>query len=366
MRGSEYAPAGGLAAPTVWSLKSVTIKDVAREADVSVASVSRVLNGVGRVGEATRARILNTAERLRYIPHEGARSLITRRTATIGMVLPDLHGEFFSEMLRGADSAARARGLHLLVSTSHGDPEEAAAALRSMRGRVDGLLLMSPHLDSEFLKRHLPDGLPALLMIGPSVEGRPGVRIEDFEGAATMVRHLADNGRRRIAHIAGPAANHDAAERLRGYLAARPEPLGDEYVVRGDFTVRSGYAAGRLLAALDPMPDAIFAANDMMAAGCIDALRKLGIAVPGQIAIGGFDDVPLAALLRPALTTMRVNVADFGRRALDQLAATIEDMTRDPADDSIVPELVIRESSGGLGRREQALVGSSETGRYVE
>jgi LacI family transcriptional regulator len=348
-------------------LKSVTIKDVAREADVSIASVSRVLNGVGRVGEATRTRILSTAERLRYIPHEGARSLITRRTATIGMVLPDLHGEFFSEILRGADAAARARGLHLLVSTSHGDPEEAAAALRSMRGRVDGLLLMSPHLDAEFLKRHLPEGLPAMLMNAPAIEGRASFRVRDYEGAATMVRHLAANGRRRIAHIAGPAANHDAAERLRGYLAARPQAVDDSYVVRGDFTVRSGYAAGRLLAALDPMPDAIFAANDMMAAGCMDALRELGIAVPDRIAIGGFDDVPLAGLLRPPLTTMRVNVADLGRQALDGLATIIEQPGAEATSEFMIPELVVRESCG-CGRREpeDVTIPTYAPGRYVE
>ena len=348
-------------------MKTVTIKDVAREADVSIASVSRVLNGVGRVGEATRTRILKTAERLRYVPHEGARSLIMRRTATIGIVLPDLHGEFFSELLRGADNAARARGLHLLVSTSHGNPEEAAAAIRSMRGRVDGLLLMSPHLDHAFVARHLPEGLPTVLMNAAAFDGKSAVDVEDYVGAVTMVRHLAGNGRRRIAHIAGPVGNSDATERLRGYLDARPEPLDDGYVVRGDFSVASGYAAGLALAALSPRPDAIFAANDMMAAGCIDALDELGIAVPGEIALGGFDDVPLAHFLRPPLTTMRINVADFGRKALERLASTIEQPT-EVESETVVPELVIRRSCGHRGRKAPKSNGedSLKQGRYVE
>lgn len=328
-------------------MKSVTIRDVAREADVSVASVSRVLNGVGRVGEATRARILETAERLRYVPHAAARSLITRRTATIGMVLPDFHGEFYSEMLRGADGEARGRGLHLLVSTSHGDTDEAAAAIRSMRGRVDGILVMSPHLDADFVSAHLPQALPAVLLNAPAIDGRPGVNVEHYTGAATMVRHLAGERRRRIAHIAGPVENTDAAERLRGYLDARPEPLDGRYVIHGDFSMASGHAAGIALSRLDPPPEAIFAANDMMAVGCIEGLRSVGIDVPGDIAVGGFDDIPLAALIRPALTTMRIEVAALGALALRRLVGLIEAPDEAVAtEDRIVPKLVVRESCG--------------------
>ena len=325
----------------------MTIKDVAREADVSVASVSRVLNGVGRVGETTRQKILKTAERLHYVPHAGARSLITRRTATIGMVLPDFHGEFFSEMLRGADGEARARALHLLVSTSHGDTAEAAAAIRSMRGRVDGLLVMSPHLDAEFVCAHLPHSLPAVLLNAPAIDGRPGVNVEHYSGAATMVRHLAGEHRRRIAHIAGPAENIDAAERLRGYVEARPEPLDERYVIHGDFSMASGYAAAIALSRLDPRPEAIFAANDMMAVGCIEGLRSVGLDVPGDIAVGGFDDIPLAALIRPALTTMRIEVAALGALALRRLVSLIDAPGEaEPSEDRIVPELVVRDSCG--------------------
>ena len=329
------------------SLKAVTIKDVAREAHVSVASVSRVLNGVGRVGEPTRQKILKAAERLRYVPHEGARSLITRRTATIGMVLPDFYGEFFSEMLRGADGEARRRGLHLLVSTSHGDTEEAAAAIRAMRGRVDGILVMSPHLDGDFVSEHLPETLPSVLLNAPAIDGRPGVNVEHYSGAATMVRHLAAGHRRRIAHIAGPVCNTDAAERLRGYVDARPEALDERYLVHGDFSMESGYVAGMKLGRLNLMPEAVFAANDMMAVGCIEAFRSLGIEVPRDVAVGGFDDVPLAALLRPALTTMRIDVAALGGLALRRLAALIEAPGEDePGEDRILPELVVRESCG--------------------
>lgn len=341
--------------------KSVTIKDVAREAGVSIASVSRVLNNVGRVGVATRERILDTAERLRYVPHEGARSLIRQRTATIGMVLPDLHGEFFSELLRGADAAARALGLHLLVSTSHGELDEAASAIRSMRGRVDGVLLMSPHFDADFTARHLTGDLPVVLLNAQPDAGPHVVSIDDYAGAVVMVRHLASTGRTRIAHIAGPTGNTDAAERLRGYYDARGGPSDSRYVFQGDFSVESGRAAALAFAALDPRPDAIFAANDMMAAGCMDALEECGVDVPDEIAVGGFDDVPLAHFLSPPLTTMRIDVARFGRKAIEQLVGVIGGGTALPADagERVIPQLVIRQSCG-QSRRPPIRVKSTE------
>src|SRR5258707_15765394 len=146
----------------------VTIKDVARESDVSAATVSRVVNGHGNVTDATRARILSVAERLRYVPDSAARSLITGLTHTIGVLLPDMHGEYFSELIRGIDRAARLRGLHLLVSSSHGDANEAVLGLRAMNGRVDGVLIMSPYVDANLLDKALPASLPAGVMNTPA------------------------------------------------------------------------------------------------------------------------------------------------------------------------------------------------------
>src|SRR5690349_19392655 len=143
---------------------AVTIKDVAKAARVSVATVSRALSGSDKVTDDTRRRVGAVASKLGYVPHEAARSLSNRRTQCIGAVLPDLHGEFFSELIRGIDRAARAHGLHLLLSSSHGDAAELAAALRAMRGRVDGLLVMSSYADNEVLDKNLQPTLPAVLM----------------------------------------------------------------------------------------------------------------------------------------------------------------------------------------------------------
>ncbi|HEU4878961.1 MAG TPA: LacI family DNA-binding transcriptional regulator, partial [Gemmatimonadaceae bacterium] len=142
----------------------VTIKDVARQANVSVATVSRVFSGANVVREETSRRIRDVAARLRYTPHSGARSLITSKTHTLGVLLPDLYGEFFSEIIRGIDAAARRKGFHLLVSSSHSDRREVESALRAMRGRVDGVILMSPDLDAGALVANLPEDQAVVLL----------------------------------------------------------------------------------------------------------------------------------------------------------------------------------------------------------
>jgi LacI family transcriptional regulator, galactose operon repressor len=328
---------------------AVTIKDVAREARVSVASVSRALNGHSKMTEDTRERILGVVERLRYVPHPSARSLITRRTNTIGALLPDLHGEFFSELIRGIDLAARARGLHLLVSSSHGDASEVAAASRAMHGRVDGMLVMSPQVDGQFARDDLPEDLPIVLLNTPPTDAHhPTLNIDDFGGARAMVEHLIGCGYRRIAMIAGPERNFDAAERLRGFRYAMREhaPGVEPLILPGEFTEESGQAAGRRLLAASPRPEAVFAANDMMAVGCLFALNEAGVRVPQDIALAGFDDIPIARFVAPPLTTVRVRIADLGRSALERLAQRLEnpEAGQEPMQ-TLGCEVIVRESS---------------------
>jgi LacI family transcriptional regulator len=332
---------------------AATIKDVARAAKVSVASVSRALNGHPSVTEDTRKLVLAAARSLRYIPHSGARSLSTKRTDTIGVVLPDLYGEFFSELIRGIDVAARRRGLHLLVSSSHGDAGEAAYALRAMSGRVDGLIIMSPHVDAGFLAENLPAMLP-IVLLNTHVTGDQysSLAVDNYGGAAAVVQHLVEIGHRRLTMIAGPENNFEAAERLRGFreTLARLVPAFDPHdvlVLRGDFTEESGYRAGHQLQALKRLPDAVFAANDMMAIGCLFALGEAGLQVPRDIALVGFDDIPTARFIAPPLTTVRVRITDMGSRALECLAFQIDNPegTRTSAQ-VLQTELVVRRSCG--------------------
>ncbi len=325
----------------------VTIKDVAREAGVSVATVSRALNGSASVTAQTRRRIAGVAARLHYVPHGAARSLVTRRTQTIGALLPDLFGEFFSELIRGIDLAARARGLQLLVSSSHGDAAEAATALRAMQGRVDGLLIMSPHVDASFLREHLSAALPAVLMNTPVGDKHYAtLNIDNYGGAQAMTRHLLGCGYRDIAFITGPFDNFDAAERLKGFREASAKSARTR-LMQGDFTEESGHRAGRELAAMRQRPQAIFAANDMMAIGCLLALKEAGLRVPEDIALAGFDDIPIARYVNPPLTTVRVRIVDLGQGALEQLVARMETPDTPPAR-TLACEVVPRGSSGRI------------------
>jgi LacI family transcriptional regulator len=329
---------------------AVTIKIVAKEAGVSVASVSRALNGHESVTAKTRKHIESVATRLRYIPHSAARSLITRRTDTVGALLPDLYGEFFSELIRGIDLAARVRGLHLLVSSSHGNASEAAVALRAMQGRVDGMLILSPHVDTEFLHDHLPDALP-IVLLNSSVKSPqyPVLNVDNYGGAYAMVRHLLGIGHKKIAFITGPENNFDAQQREQGYRAAMakhaPKIVLD--IVAGDFSEESGHAAGRQFLSRALRPDAVFAANDMMAVGCLYAFAEHGVSVPEDIALAGFDDIPIARYVVPSLSTVRVRIVDLGRSALERLASVLEkpDEANDAAQ-TLRCEIVVRKTCG--------------------
>lgn len=346
---------------------AVTIKDVAREAQVSVATVSRALNGHRSVTPETRARIHKVAAELRFTPSSAARSLITRRTHTIGALLPDLHGEYFSELIRGIDLAARARGLHLLLSSSHGDMQEAVAALRAMHGRVDGLLLMSPQGDGRQLEASLAPGLPAVLInTRPGEQKLAAFEVDNRGGARAMVRHLAACGHRHIAFIAGPEHNHEAAERLAGYreALAKELPGATEQVLPGDFTEEAGRRAGQLLAALSARPSAVFAANDMMALGCLGALRDAGLTVPQDIALAGFDDVPIVRYVQPALTTVRVPIVELGTLALKALAGAIESPDKPVAPyRTLQVKVVVRQSCLASSQIADDLAGVPWAGR---
>ena len=328
-----------------------TIKDVAREANVSVATVSRVFNDSGPVSDETRQRIRDVAERLRYYPHGGARSLITSKTSTIGVLLPDLYGEFFSEVIRGMDQAAQRSGYHVLVSSSHDAKDEIEAAMRAMRGRVDGLIVMSPHLDATSLVANVPATLPIVLLnCAVTGDDYDALTIENRRGAHAMVLHLLALGHRAIAIITGAEGNYDAAERLSGYRAAMREAgiaVPNEWELPGDFTEASGYRAVGGLLALAPRPTALFAANDSMAIGAMSGLREAGLRVPDDIAVAGFDDVPLARYVSPPLTSVHVAIAELGARAVQTLLHAVDNKNAHTRrHHRLATTLVIRESTG--------------------
>jgi len=257
-------------------------------------------------------------------------------------------------VIRGIDHAARGAGLHLLLSSSHADTEELIAALRAMRGRIDGLIVMAPDVDApKALELSRPDTPLVLIDPGLGVEGCDTITIANHDGARALVEHLLGLGHRRIASISGPRGNIDAEQRLAGYrLALRQRGIerDPDLEIEGDFSEPSGYEAVERLLALKRRPTAVFAANDYMAIGVMGALSDAGVRVPQGMAVGGFDDIAMSRYLNPPLTTVRVDAYRLGQRAAARLiraegTAPSRKWTRE-----VLPTtLVIRGSCGAAG-----------------
>jgi LacI family transcriptional regulator len=227
----------------------------------------------------------------------------------------------------------------LLLSGSHADRDEMRAVVQAVRGLVDGLIIMSPDLDPHALVGELPQGIPAVLL-NAKVEGRPSITIDNAGGARDVVRHLASLGHKYIAFIGGPPQNADAEQRRRGFRAGVKAHGIEGIELAGDFTEDSGYEAGKAIAAMKPRPTAVFAANDSMAIGALSACRDARVRVPEHIALVGFDDIPIARFLDPPLTTVKVPIAELGRRGLQIL------VTEDSHPARLETSLVVRRSCG--------------------
>jgi LacI family transcriptional regulator len=330
---------------------NITIKDVARKANVSIATVSRVLNNRGIVEEETKKRVQEAVRELSYLPNNLGRSLSINRTEAIGLILPDLFGEFFSEVIRGVDQTAQQNNYHLLVSSSHSNRGEIKAAIQMMRGRVDGLIIMSPHIDAVTLNQNLPKSLPVVLM-NCIVDGDSfdSLNINNFDASFAITKHLIEHQHERIAIIRGAENNFDANERIRGYRTAIQKFLGGEsklVEIPGNFTEESGYEAVKTILKFSPRPTAIFASNDSMAIGALSALQDYSISVPNEMALVGFDDIPMAKYLSPSLTTIYVDIYSLGSLALEQILHAIKEKNEHQKQLSILPyRLMLRESCG--------------------
>ncbi len=321
---------------------SATIRDVARLAGFSVASVSRVLNNSGKVNPATRECVLSAVRELGYSPNLAARSLSTARSHAIGVILPDMHGEFFGELVRGMDRAASEHGYLLLLSNIHADPQMANHALAAMRGLVDGVILMAPQLPEMERESALPQGLPAVLVNSPGGHGHHALRIDNVGGVTAMVTHLLETGRRTIVHLAGARQNLDAMERQQAYrdTMARLAPDLPVRVLEGTFDDASGTVLTQRLIDEGLPVDAILAGNDMMALGALLTLREAGVAVPDRVAVAGFDDVPLARYLD--LSTISVDIVGLGMRAVEVLIAGMGGDASPPRTELNKTRLVLR------------------------
>ncbi|MBC7844182.1 MAG: LacI family DNA-binding transcriptional regulator [Gemmatimonadaceae bacterium] len=326
-----------------------TITDVAREAGVSAATVSRILNGRHHGDPAIRDRVQATALALGYVPHGGARSLVTRRNGALGVLLPNLFGEFWVEFLRGIDDTSRERGIHLLATSSHADPVQLRNAAAAMRGRVDGYLIVAPGNRADDVITMLAQTAPVVVVgIDARASGAPSLMIDNAAGARAVAEHAMSRGFRHLAMITGPETNGDAIARRDAFRAAIA-CAGDDVTLTefvGDFSQDSGWSAAHTMLAHPRRFEFCFACNDSMAIGAMSAFRDAGIRVPESLAIAGFDDVPMARYLTPALTTVHVPIEELGRRAMSMLiSSVVKGAPAKPTVQLITTTLIVRGST---------------------
>lgn len=328
----------------------VTISDVAREAGVSMMTVSRVINDKGEISPATRRRVLDVIERLGYRPSSIARGLATQRTGTLGLVVPDIANPFFSDVARGAEDKACAAGYNVVVCNTDESPQRETAALESLEEkRVDGLLLCSSRLTDKDLRSAL-DLHSAAVLVNCNLEGYQvgAILLDDEGGARAATRHLLQSGHRVVGFLAGPLASYSSRQRSKGYRAAL-EIAGMRYntawVRPCSHDVEGGQVAARELLTEHPEITALFCYNDLVAVGTLQACAELGRRVPQDLAIVGFDDIPMAALVTPALTTCRVPRYELGEQAMQLLLDRINGCTEECEEVVLQTELVIRASA---------------------
>ncbi|MDF1513124.1 MAG: LacI family DNA-binding transcriptional regulator [Anaerolineae bacterium] len=328
-----------------------TIYTVAEKAGVSIATVSRVLNGTARVNEETCAKVHRVMDALGYQPNASARGLAANTTSTIAVVFPKLSGPFFSELIQGAEIAARDNEYHLLIYGASGERLGADnQTLGMLTTKVDGLILASSGISRCYLRDLQRQNLPVVVLgEDPSDIPADSIQPDNIGGAEKIVNHLIGHGYRRIAMIKGPATRTHANDREQGYRKALHDhnlSCYPELVIDGSFDESSGYAGMQQLLKLDPMPDAVFTASDQMAIGAMAAIHESGLRVPGDIALVGFDDIETARYMNPPLTTVHQDMLGQGELAVHMLLARIKGMETDIETKILPTTLVIRRSCG--------------------
>lgn len=345
-----------------------TIEDVARSAGVSPATVSRVLNDRPIVRAETRQRVLTAIAQLQFQPNSLGRSLATSRTGALGLVVTDITNPFHPQIVRGVELAATAARMSVLLYDTAEDEEREVQALRLLSERqVDGLVICSSRLPRERIATLARAGKPLVLINRLPIPGCVGtVETDQEEGIRQAVLHLVGLGHRRIAYVGGPAASEAQQRRLGAFRTICGElglALPEEDMFSAPASIEGGREYGHLLlertrpaddSALAP-PTAIVAYDDTVAVGVLLAARDLGLQVPGQLSIVGYDDVPLAAVVSPALTTIQQPMHELGERAVRMLHSFLQarrTQRKPPVDPILVrlePHLIVRASTAHVG-----------------
>lgn len=333
--------------------QAVSIQTVARAANVSIATVSRVINNSSLVSPETSAKVRGAIEKLGFRPNRFAQGLMTHRSRVLGISLPDLHGEFYSALMRAADARARTHGYHLLVGTEPHRNDPAGGDFYMPLGLLDGLAVMITEPNERLLRQARTAAVPVVLIDAEVLDPRlDSVQVDNTIGTRQAVEHLLKSvAPARCYFVGGPAANYDAVERSESFLATLRRRGGGttpDQVSFGDYSVEWGrewaqkaIAAGRLKGS------GVLAGNDEIAWGIMQAAQGAGIDVPGDLQVIGFDNTRLSTLVQPRLSTVGVPLADLGAAAVDLLIRRINDRAAEPEHVRLETSLVVRESSGG-------------------
>ncbi len=334
---------------TILKTAPATIRDVAQRAGVSVATVSRIINETGPVAAETVARVRQAMEELKYIPKAAARNLSNRKTDTIGLLLTDIHGDFFAPLLSGIEAMSRSAGYDLLISTSSRAPSRLDLPVGPHN--TDGLLIFANSVAEVALRRYYELGFPMVLIHQLPPEGMeiPAVTVENKAASCKIVEHLIErHARRRIVLLRGPADQDDSRWREIGYrqaLESHGLGLDEQLVAQGDFDRNVAAASIARLLQEGVSFDAVFSGDDESSVGVLAALHEAGVKVPEEVAVVGFDDQRLSSYLNPPLTTVRAPTEQVGHAAAEQLIRLIRTGEAEPT--ILLPtEMIVRRSCG--------------------
>ncbi len=331
------------------TINNATIRDVAAQAGVSYGTVSRVINNHPHVKADTRTRVLEAMEQLGFVVNRQARSLAGGKSSVIGVLVPDLGTSYIGEIMRGIDAELGLVGYDLMLYTTHRTPAKESDYVANLaRGVVDGLLIVLPRNPADYIGLLTAHKFPFVL-IDHQGTGKecPAVGATNWQGAYNATEYLLSLGHRRIGFITGSMDLGAAVDRLEGYKAAlRTHHLPYEagLVYEGNFFQPEGYTGALTLLDLPTPPTAFFASNDVMAMGVMDAVRSRGLRIPEDISIIGFDDIPQAALVRPALTTVHQPLEQMGRMATQMLLDMLQEPEKEFNRIELPTKLVVRSS----------------------
>ena len=331
----------------------VTIYDIAKEANVSPATVSRVLNRQGNVRDDTAQRVLRVAKAKRYAPNVMARSLRTKKSFLIGLIIPDIENPVYPAPVRGIQDVANRKDYSVIIHSTDGDERKEIETInRLIAVGVDGLIINiseSCAFLGEEIKRLRKEALP-IVALGPWHTDLEidCVSVDNQQGAYLATEHLLKLGHRKIAIVLGPQENLSSRERFHGYKKAMDDACAKvlpDLILEGNFKMGSGYKAVKNLLARGEKPDAIFCVNDVMALGAMKAIQEEGFRIPEDIAVIGFDDIELAAISRPSLSSVAQPKYETGKIAAELLFQQIKGPLSEGKYYSIEPNLAIREST---------------------